>query len=137
MAHEREWHFGTHHAWFESPDVLWTKIKGETTHQDGVVLLELYRELGSQRPIFVVTDLTEATSVDMRARDHVSWNLRITWFRGAAYIGAGLVQRAVASSMSFLHSLTGKQTPTLAFVSTEAEARAFIAQERASQDKAS
>lgn len=137
MAHPREWHFGTHHAWFEPPDILWTKITGETTHQDAVTLLELYRELGSQHPIFVVTDLTEATSVDLKARDHVAWNLRVRWFRGAIYINAGLVQRAVASSMSFLHSLTGKQAPTPAFVSTQEEARAFIARERALQDKVS
>lgn len=137
MVHQREWNFGTHHVWLEPPDVLWTKIKGETTHQDAVTLLEIYRELGSKRPIFVVTDLSESTSVDLKARDHVAWNLRMKWFRGAVYIGAGLVQRAVASSMSFLQSLTGKQAPATAFVSTEEEARAFIARERALQDKGS
>jgi hypothetical protein len=132
MTQPREWTIGTHHARFEPPDVLWTSIHGPTSLEDAVSLLELYREVGNQQPFFLVTDLREATSVDLKARDHVSWNLRMEWFRGGIYIGAGLLQRAVASSMTFLHSLTGKESRPQHFVSTEEEARSLIAQERSS-----
>ncbi|HEX8435159.1 hypothetical protein [Archangium sp.] len=132
MTPPREWTIGTHSARFEPPDVLWMKIRGATSLQDAVSVLELYREVGGQRPFFLVTDLREATSVDLKARDHVSWNLRMEWFRGGIYIGAGVLQRAVASSMTFLHSLTGKESRPQHFVSTEEEARSLIALERAS-----
>jgi hypothetical protein len=135
MLHAREWIIGTHRAWLEAPDVLWTKVRGHTSLADAVTLLEIYRELGGQRPIFVVTDLSEATSVDLTARDHVSWNLRMEWFQASIYIGANLSQRAVASSMTFLHSLSGKQSRAQHFVSTPQEARAFIHQERSLHDK--
>jgi hypothetical protein len=135
MWHAREWTIGTHHVWFESPDILWTKVRGHTSLADAVALLEIYRELGSQRPIFVVTDLMEATSVDLTARDHVSWNLRMEWFRASVYIGASLSQRAVANSMTFLHSLAGKPSRAQHFVATPLEARELIAQERSLHDK--
>ncbi|HYO52191.1 hypothetical protein [Archangium sp.] len=134
MPQRREWSIGTHHAWFESPDVLWMKIRGATSLEDAIAILEVYREAGSQHPVFLVTDLSEATSVDLKARDHISWNVRLEWFRGVIYIGAGLMQRAVASSMTFLHSVTGRPAIVQHFVSTENEARALIAKERSLLD---
>ncbi len=130
MTQPHEWNVGTHHTRFEPPDVLWTKIRGTTSIEDAISLLEIYREVGSQQPVFVVTDLSEATTVDLKARDHISWNIHMGWFHGAIYIGAGMVQRAVASSMTFLHSLTGNEAIPQHFVSTEEEARALIVQER-------
>lgn len=135
MPQQRDWTIGTHHAWLESPDELWLKVRGDTSLQDAITLLEIYRALGSQRPLFLVTDLTEATSVDLKARDHISWNGRPEWFRSAIYIGAGLMQRAVASSMTFLHSLTGHAAMAQHFVTTEDEARALLAQERSLLDR--
>ncbi|MCY1082296.1 hypothetical protein [Archangium lansingense] len=135
MPRPHEWTFGTHQAWLESPDVLWMKIRGATTLEDGVAILEIYREVGSHQRFYLVTDLSEATTIDLKARDHVSWNSHTEWFHGAIYIGAGLVQRAVANSMSFFHSLTGKATLPQHFVSTENEARALIADERSLLDR--
>ncbi|MFY0528172.1 hypothetical protein ACN28I_35120 [Archangium gephyra] len=40
MPLPREWSFGTHRAWFEAPDVLWMKIRGETSLEDAVAILE-------------------------------------------------------------------------------------------------
>jgi hypothetical protein len=135
MPQPREWSFGTHRAWFEPPDVLWMKIRGDTSIQDAVSILEIYREVGSQQRFFLVTDLSEATSVDLEARDHISWNFRADWFHAAIYVGAGVMQRAVATSMSFFHSLTGQQTRPQHFVPTENDARALIAEERSLLDK--
>jgi hypothetical protein len=135
MSQPHEWNFGTHRAWFEPPDVLWMKIRGETSLEDAITILELYREVGSHQRFFLVTDLSEATSVDLKARDHVSWNFQTEWFHGAIYIGAGLMQRAVATSMSFFHSLTGQATRPQHFVPTENDARALLAEERSLLDR--
>ncbi|OJT16980.1 hypothetical protein BO221_47020 [Archangium sp. Cb G35] len=135
MSQPHEWSFGTHRAWFEPPDVLWMEIHGETSLEDAITILEVYREVGSQQRFFLVTDLTDATTVDLKARDHVSWNFHADWFHSATYIGAGLMQRAVATSMSFFHSLTGQQTRPQHFVPTENDARALIAEERSLLDK--
>lgn len=125
-----EWKIGTHTAWFEPPDALWLKVRGITTQEDAIALLEVYREVGGQQPVFLITDLTEATFVDMKARDHIAWNTRVEWLRGSIYIGGGLMQKAVANSMTFLHSITGSASVSLHFVSTEREARALLDKER-------
>lgn len=130
MTIRREWKFGTHSAHFEQPDILWVKIEGETTLQDAISLSELYGELGSQNPFFVVTNVTEATSVEAEAREHVSKSLNPTWFLGSIYIGAGFMQKAVAKSLAFVHAMTGKLTFDMHFVATEQEARELIARER-------
>jgi hypothetical protein len=131
MTIRHEWKFGTHSAHFEQPDILWVRIRGETTLQDAISLTELYGEVGGKSPFFVVTDLTEATSVESEAREHVSKSINPSWFLGSIYIGAGFVQKAVAKSLAFVHAMTGKLTFDMHFVATEQEAREFIARERA------
>jgi hypothetical protein len=130
MPIRHEWKFGTHKAHFEQPDILWVSIQGETTLQDAISLTELYGEVGSKSPFFVVTDLTEAASVESEAREHVSKSINPSWFLGSIYIGAGFVQKAVAKSLAFVHALTGKLTFDMHFVATEPEARELIARER-------
>jgi hypothetical protein len=127
---QREWKFGMHQARFEQPETLWVTIQGDTSLKDATALSELYRELGSQQPFYVVTDLREATTVDAEAREHVSRNINPAWFLGSIYIGAGFIQKAVAKSLSLMHYLTGRLTFELHFVSTEEEAREFLARER-------
>ncbi|WP_257453590.1 hypothetical protein [Archangium lipolyticum] len=131
MAIRREWKLGTHSAYFEQPDILWVRIDGETTFQDAVCLSEIYGELGNHRPIFVVTDLRGATTVDSEARNYVSRNVNPAWFLGSVYIGAGFVQKAAAKSLAFVHYLTGRLTFDLHFVGSEEEARELLARERA------
>jgi hypothetical protein len=130
MTMRREWKFGKHSAHFEQPDILWVSIEGETSLQDAISLSELYAELGSKSPFFVVTDLTQATSVETEAREHVSKSINPSWFLGSVYIGAGFVQKAVAKSLAFVHAMTGKLTFDMHFVATEPEARELIARER-------
>ena len=131
MTIHREWKFGTHTAHFEQPDILWVKIQGETSLQDAIALSELYTELGSKNPFFVVTDLTEATTVETEAREHVSKSINPSWFLGSVYIGAGFVQKAVAKSLAFVHAMTGKLSFDMHFVANEQEARELIERERA------
>ncbi|PTL82993.1 hypothetical protein [Vitiosangium sp. GDMCC 1.1324] len=131
MTISREWKLGTHLARFEEPDILWVRIQGETTLQNAIDLTQLYGELGVQKPIFVVTDLTGATTVEAEARQHVSQHSNPAWFLGSVYIGAGFVQKAVAKSLTFVHAMTGRLTFDLHFVSTEREARELIIRERA------
>ncbi|MFY0571787.1 hypothetical protein ACN28E_49270 [Archangium lansingense] len=130
MSIRREWKFGTHSAHFEQPDILWVSIQGETTLQDAIALLELYKELGSQNPFYVVTDLTEATSFEAEAREHTTKSINPSWFLGSVYIGAGFVQKALAKSLAFVHAMTGRLTFDMHFVSKEQEARELIARER-------
>lgn len=134
MSIRREWKFGTHSAHFEEPDILWVRIQGETSLQDAISLTQLYGELGAQNPIFVVTDLAEATTVEAEARSHVSQNTNPSWFLGSVYIGAGFVQKAVAKSLAFVHAMTGKLSFDMHFVSSEQEARDLIARERAQRN---
>jgi hypothetical protein len=56
------------------------------------------------------------------------------WFQASLYIGASVSQRAVASSMTFLHSLRGKASRSQHFFDTAQEAREFLSQERSLQN---
>ena len=130
MTIHREWKFGAHTAHFEQPDILWVRIQGETTLQDAISLSELYAEQGNKNPFFVVTDLTEATTVETEAREHVTKSINPSWFLGSVYIGAGFVHKALAKSLAFVHAMTGRLTFDMHFVSTDQEARELIARER-------
>ena len=126
----REWRFTTHHVQLRIPDVLWHKVQGVTSHEDAIQLMEIYRELGSQHPFFLVTDLSEATTLTDQARRYTSEHLRPEWFEGSIYLGARLLHRAVAKGLALVHYLSGRTDATVTsvvhFVNTEAEAWALI-----------
>src|SRR5687768_6721689 len=119
MSIQRARKFGTHQARFEEPDTLWVKTPADTSLKDATALSDHYAGVGNQRPLFVATDIREATTVDAEAREHVSKNINPTWFLGSIYIGAGFIHRAVAKSLSLMHYLTGRLTFELHFVSNE------------------
>jgi len=130
----REWKFASNHVQLKMPDVLWHKVQGVTTLEDAVQLMEIYREVATQQPFFLVTDLSEATTLTDKARRYASEHLRPEWFVGSIYIGARLLHRAVAKGLALIHHLTGRTDATVTsvvhFVNTEAEAWALIDQLR-------
>jgi len=130
---QMEWRIGSHHARFESPDILWVKIRGETTLEDSVHFAGLYRELGERQSFFIVGDLTEATTFDTEGRRYMSEHLRPDWFKGNLYVGARLVHRAAMRGITFVYRLTGQAVPELHFVSTEAEACEVVTRLRTAQ----
>jgi hypothetical protein len=128
MTPAREWSIGPrHHFRYEEPGVLWLKVRGETTLEDAHGTVGTYRELGSQRPITLVADLTEATTLSPEARRYSASHLRPEWFKDVAYIGARPAMRLLLRARYVLLTLFRKSSARVFFFDSEAQARAWLA----------
>jgi len=126
MSDVREWKWEGHHVRFEPPDMLFHSVSGHTRLTDVHMFLDIYRELGSRAPFFVVVDLAAAGKLDEDARRNVSENLQTEWFAGVIYLRARLMYRAIAKGITVFLRLIGNSSVEPHFVSTEEEARALI-----------
>jgi hypothetical protein len=130
MTAPREWAFGTHRATFEPPDLVVAWFHGTCRLEDAQRAIDIYREVGSQQPFFLIVDTTYAT-LDKEARDYLTQNVRPEWLLGVVYVGAGLVQRAVTKALAIALSATGKWTIDFLFARTLEEARTLYARKAA------
>lgn len=129
MTAQREWTFGTNRVCFEPPDLVVASFVGHTGLEEARRLIHIYKELGTQRPFFLIVDVAEST-IDKAARDYLTQNLRLEWLLGVVYVGAGLVQKAATKAMALAVYFTGKSNLDFLFAQTEAEARALYERKR-------
>ena len=131
MESRREWAFGACRAYFEEPDILLVE-PGPTSLEVARFLVDLYRELGTQRPLFLLVKVA-GSPLTMEARGYFRQHLRSEWFRASFHIGAGVLDRAMSKALYaggiFIRAWTAK----IYYVDTEEEARARLAQLRAEQ----
>jgi hypothetical protein len=131
MEEERAWKLDAHQARFEAPDTLWMKFQGPISLEASTWVVNVFRELGSQRAFIVAADVAGSTDIDPEGRRYASEHMEPDWFVAIIYIGARLIHRAAAQGIGLVYSLLGKRTNPVYFVSSEAEARDIIAQLRA------
>jgi hypothetical protein len=129
MTAHREWMFGTNRVRFEPPDLVVAKYSGLTGLEEARRTTAIYRELGSQRPFFLIVDVAES-ELDKKAREHFIQNLRTEWLLGVVYVGAGFVQKAATKAMAIAIYVAGKSHLDFLFANTEAEARALYERKR-------
>ena len=130
MAAQREWTFGTIRVSFEPPELVVAKFVGPTTGlEEARSLVHIYKELGSQRPFFLIVDMAGST-LDKAARDYLTQHLRLEWLLGVVYVGAGLVQKVATRVMAFAISVAGRSSLDFLFAQTEAKARALYERKR-------
>ncbi|HEX5747279.1 MAG TPA: hypothetical protein VFZ09_13635 [Archangium sp.] len=134
MSKLREWKVGDNTVRFEPPELVWVHTRGEATLDDAIQLVELYRELGQQRPFLIVSDLSEATTLDVEGGSYLSKHVQPKWILGTIYIRARLLHRAVARGIALAAHLAGRAEASaltrVHFVSSEAEARELVARLR-------
>ena len=132
MEPKREWVFGDCRASFEEPDLLLVE-PGPTSLEVARFLVDVYRELGTQRPFFLLVKVGESP-LSVEARGYFRQHLRSEWFRASFLIGAGVMVRAVGKALYaggiFIRAWTAK----IYYVDTEEEARARVTQLRAEQE---
>ena len=121
MSLIKEWTFGAHSARWEEPDLLRVKWQGPTRVEDVDSVLAILEEVASERPIFVISDVTRST-IDKAAREHMSQSLRAEWFHGLIYVGADALQRAITKAIVIALYFTGKWRVDVEFAATEEEA---------------
>jgi hypothetical protein len=134
MQHPREWRLGANVFRFEPPDILWADLHGETSLEQARELVELYRELGTSRPFFVVLDMRDAVPLGQEPRRYLSENADTGWVLGIIYVGARLAHKAVARGIMLAAYMTGRadksELAKVHFVSTHGEASELIARLR-------
>jgi hypothetical protein len=129
MSLIKEWTFGTHSARWVEPDLLRVKWQGPTRVEDVNSVLAILEEVASERPIFVVSDVSRST-IDKAAREHMSQHLRAEWFHGLIYVGADALQRAITKAIVIALYFTGKWRVDVEFAATEEEALHIVSRVR-------
>ena len=134
MSESREWKVGGTTVRFEPPELVWVHTRGSASLEDAVRLVDVYRELGQQQPILIVSDLSEATTLDLEGGRYLSEHVQPEWILGTIYIGARLLHRAVAKGIALAAHLSGRAESSaltrVHFVSSEAQARELITRMR-------
>lgn len=135
MSEQREWKVGGTTVRFEPPELVWVHTRGRASLEDAIQLVEIYRELGQQRPILIVGDLSEATTLDMEGGRYLSEHIQPEWILGTIYIGARLLHRAISKGIALAAHLSGRAEASaltkVQFVASEAQARELVARMRA------
>lgn len=135
MSEQREWKVGDTTVRFEPPDLVWVHTRGRATYEDAPRMVEIYRELGQRRPILIVADLSEATTLEVQGGRYLSLNIDPKWILGTIYIGARLLHRAVSKGIALAAHLSGRADESaltrVRFAASHAEARELVRQMRA------
>ncbi len=129
MESRREWAFGPCRVYFEEPDLL-VVHPGHTSLEVARFLVDLYRELGIQRPLFLLVRIG-GLPLTMEARGYFRQHLRSEWFRSVFFIGAGIMDRAMGKALYAGGIFIRAWKADIYYVDTEEEARARVIQLRA------
>ena len=134
MEKPREWTIEAHACRFEPPDLLWLEFRGRVSLEETVRLMEFFRELGSARPFFLVTDVTGVPKLDAETQRYLGEHADPTWLRANIIVGASLFHRAAARGVFLAAWLTGRaeksEVSKVYFASTPAEAAELVVQLR-------
>jgi hypothetical protein len=133
----REWTIGQCTFRLEFPDVLCEKLQGGCSREEAVQIVNLYRELGTAQPFFILGDLGAAGKMEPEARRYISEHVRPEWLLGIIYFKTRLLHRAIVQGLLLAAEMTrsAEDPPRtkIHFVSTEDKARELLAQLRARQ----
>ncbi len=132
---QTEWTIGKSTFRFEAPDLLWVKHQGDCSLDDAIQMVNLYRELGTAQPFFILGDLEEAKGMDPEARRYVSEHVRPEWLLGVIYFKTRLLHKALAKGLLLAAEMARSQEDPpqtkVHFVSTRDKARELVTQLRA------
>lgn len=137
MSESREWKVGGTTVRFEPPELVWVHTRGRASLEDAIQLVDIYRELGQHRPILIIGDLSEATTLDLEGGRYLSEHVQPEWILGTIYIGARLLHRAVSKGIALAAHLAGRTEASaltrVQFAASEVQARELIAGVRANR----
>lgn len=101
------------------------KFDGPVTEEHARAAVEIYREVASKRPFFMLADVSHS-SIDTNARNHLSKHARPEWYRGVVYVGAPLVLRTVTKALNLMVLFNGKSDYETMFANSMEEGRAMV-----------
>ena len=136
---QRKWTIGRNTFHFEAPNLLWAKFRGDSSVEDAILLVKLYRELGTLQPFFILADMEEAGGLDAEARHYMNEHVRQEWLLGIIYFKTRLLHRAIAKGLLLAAEMTRSEgdppSTKIYFVPTRDRAWELLLQLRARQDE--
>ncbi|MBZ4402139.1 STAS/SEC14 domain-containing protein [Myxococcus sp. MISCRS1] len=131
----REWKFGAHRVRIESADMAVATFEGPITLDDVKRTSEVYAELFTiLGPYYIVAEIGRS-QIEAAGRRYLSENNKSEWFKGCVYVGADIVQKTFGKAISLAMLYTGKTSFDTTFVDTLADARTWVDQHRARQQR--
>jgi len=134
MKNPREWMLGAQKLRFEPPDMLWVDFRGKVSLEEITLMVDVYRELGTSAPFFLVGDLRGVPLMDEAPRRYLTEHAEPWWVLGNVFIGARLAHKAAVRGVYLAAWLTGRaetsETSKIHFVSTPDEASELVARLR-------
>jgi hypothetical protein len=137
MAYEPN--IGNQTTLFEPPDIIFLKLRGACSREEGTEINRRHREWGqASSRVFFLIDLSELDRIDPEVRKDATRTLAEVPLRGmvgySAPIKAKVIAKLIFTALN-LFSNKADKIP-LYFTATEAEARAWIDQRRRELDAA-
>jgi hypothetical protein len=124
---------GNQLTYFEEPDIIFLKLRGEVTDDEGFEIVRRQRELAEGRErVFFLVDLSELDSLPARVRRAASESMRSFPLGGTvmykAPIKALVIAKLVMTAMNMFKP--ERDRSPIEFTDNEAQARAWIEERR-------
>lgn len=124
---------GAHTTYFEEPDVIFMRLVGEVSKEEGLELNRRHRDFGQGRHhVFFLIDLERLQKIDPEVRRVATETLRDVPLRGMALYRAPLKAKVIAKLIITALNMfkSDASTNPVLFARTEDEARAWLAARR-------
>ena len=130
---------GNQTTFFEPPDIIFLKLRGTCTWEEGSEINRRHREWGKTvERIFFLIDLAELDRIDPEVRKDATTTLAAVPLRGMVGYSAPIKARVIAKLIFTALNLFSNKADRipLHFTDSEAEARAWIEERRRELDAA-
>ncbi|HEV3460144.1 MAG TPA: hypothetical protein VHG32_26675 [Thermoanaerobaculia bacterium] len=137
MAYEPN--IGNQTTLFEPPDIIFLKLRGACSLEEGTEINRRHREWGrTVDRVFFLIDLSELDRIDAEVRKDATRTLAEVPLRGMVGYSAPIKARVIAKLIFTALNLFSNKADRipLHFTATEAEARAWIEERRRELDAA-
>jgi uncharacterized protein YggL (DUF469 family) len=124
---------GKHMTCFEEPDIIFMRLIGEVSKEEGLEMNQRHREFGAGRHhVFFLIDLERLEKIDPEVRRVATETLRDVPLRGMALYRAPLKAKVIAKLIITALNMFKKDASTnpVIFADTEEAARAWLAARR-------
>ncbi len=135
MAYEPN--IGNQTTLFEPPDIIFLKLRGACSLEEGTEINRRHREWGQTASrVFFLIDLADLDRIDPEVRKDATTTLAAVPLRGMVGYSAPIKARVIAKLIFTALNLFSNKADRvpLHFTDTEAEARAWIAERRRELD---
>lgn len=122
---------GPHLAWVEPPDILHTRIDGDITQDHVKELLDALTTFPQSRGIYILRDARGGGIPTREAREALVKGLPLDQIAAVISYGASFQARTLLTMLNHAMRVLRPRAPRFVFAETEAEARTFIAADRA------